>query len=51
MHATLEVIKKDMIDCDEHAVECIINDASNTFLGRGLLTSRGGPLNGDNDTK
>ena len=37
----LEAIKKDIIDCDEHAVVCIIDDVINTFLGRGSLQSRG----------
>ena len=47
----LEAIKKDIIDCDEHAVVCIIDDVMNTFLGRRLLQSGGGPPKGDKDTK
>jgi len=29
----LDAIKKDIIDCEEYAVVCIIDDVMNTFLG------------------
>ena len=49
----LDEIKKDITDCDENVVECIIDDhdANNTFLGRDLLQSKGGPLKNENGTK
>jgi hypothetical protein len=37
----LHAIKKDIIDCDEYAVVCIIEDVMNTFLGRESLLSGG----------
>ena len=42
----LDVIKKNIIDCDENVTECIIDDAINTCLGRGPLQSKGRALKG-----
>ena len=42
-YPSIHCILNYIIDCDidEHAVECIIDDATNAFLGRGSLQSRG----------
>ena len=37
----LDATKKDIIDCEEYAVVCIIDDVMNTFLGRGSLQLSG----------